>query len=384
MSAIAAQPHRSAATPSPAEAASRLFAEHSERVLGYCLHQLGSRAEAEDATQTTFLYALRALRQGVVPECESAWLTTIAKNVCHSERRTAKRRGPLTQDVDLDTIALVQTGDDEEELLMGFRDALASMPERQRRALVLREWRGVPSSEIASELGLSAPATHALLTRARHSFAQALTVARKPVLGFAWLAVEIRSHLKAILGGVSTKAAVTSIAVVGVGVGAGGVVVDKSLADSKSPPAPARSTEQPASGSEARKTTVRATPPARTARQLPTRSSTTSAPGSSPTVRAVLLPSIAPTASPPRAGHPESTPEPAPNTSPPAREPPVELLVELPVELPVNQPQLPEVQLPTQLVPPVAAPPLPAVEIPPVPALPVPSDVPPLPAVPLP
>ena len=131
-----------------------------------------------------------------------------------------------------------ETGDDEEELLLGFREALASMPERQRRALVLREWQGVPSREIASELGLSATATHALLTRARHSFAQALTLPGRPVAGLAWLAFELRSHLKALLGGVSTKAAVTSVAVIAVGLGAGGVVVDRSLADSKAPPAP--------------------------------------------------------------------------------------------------------------------------------------------------
>lgn len=135
MSAVAVQPHPPAQD--PPEAASRLFAEHSERLLGYCLRQLGSRPEAEDAVQTTFLYAFRALRRGVVPECESAWLTTIAKNVCHSQRRTVARRGSLAGAVELDTIALAQTGDDEEELLMGVKDALASMPEKQRRALVL-------------------------------------------------------------------------------------------------------------------------------------------------------------------------------------------------------------------------------------------------------
>ena len=375
MSAIAVQPHRSAATQDPAEAASRLFGEHSERVFGYCLHQLRSRTEAEDATQTTFLYALRALRRGVLPECESAWLTTIAKNVCHSERRTVDRRGPLASEVDLDTIALAQTGEDEEELLMGFKEALASMPERQRRALVLREWQGVPSREIASELGLSA--THALLTRARESFAQALTLPRRPVVGVVWLIVELRSHLKVLLGGVSTKAAVTSIAIVGVGVGVGGIAVDRSLADSKAPPTPDRSAERPASGSEARDTTVRATSPSSTMQRLPAPSSRTLAPIPASTVRGVLRRGTVPTANLPLAGLlPERTPEPAPNTSPPA--------TALPVELPVGQPQLAEIVLPTQLVPAVEPPSLPAVELPPVPALPLPSDDPPLSAVPLP
>ncbi len=376
MSAIAVQRHRSAAAQDPSEAASRLFAEHSERVFGYCLHQLRSRAEAEDATQTTFLYALRALHRGVVPECEPAWLTTIAKNVCHSERRTVDRRGPVAPEVDLDTIALAPTGEDEEELLMGFKEALASMPERQRRALVLREWQGVPSREIANELGLSTTATHALLTRARHSFAQALTVARNPALGLAWLAVELRSHVKALIGGVSAKAAVTSIAVVGVGVGVGGIVVDRSLADSNAPPAPARAAERPAPRPEAGEITVRASSPAGTARRLPAPSSRTPAPHAVSTTRDVLRPATVPTADPPPVGLPEKPPTPAPNTSPPA--------AELPVELPLEHPQLPEVELPTQLVPPIELPPLPAVELPPVPPLPLPDEVPPLPTVPLP
>jgi len=382
MSAIAIRPHHSAAAQAPAEAASRLFAEYSEQVFGYCLHQLRSRAEAEDATQTTFLYALRALRRGVIPECESAWLTTIAKNVCHSERRTVDRRGPLAPAVDLDTIALAQTGDDEEELLMGFRAALASMPQKQRRALVLREWQGVPAREIASELGMSATATHALLTRARHSFAQALTLPGRPVAGLVWLVFELRSHLKALLGGVSAKAAATSVAVIAVGVGAGGIAVDRSMADSKAPPAPARSTDRPDVAPNVSVSRARATSPPRAASRGPATSSRASARG--PVSTAVALrPSTVSTARPALAGHSESTPEPVADGLPPATPAP-ELPANPPVKLPVDKPQLPEIQLPTQLVPPVEVPPLPTVELPPAPPLPLPSEAPPLPAVPLP
>ena len=152
MSALPAQPLPSAARQNAADAASQLFADYSESIYGYCLRQLGSRSEAEDAVQTTFLHAFRALGRGVVPECESAWLTTIAKNVCHSQRRTVERRGPVASDVDLNTIALAQKSDDEEDLLIGLSHALASMPDKQRRALVRREWQGIPAREIASEL----------------------------------------------------------------------------------------------------------------------------------------------------------------------------------------------------------------------------------------
>ena len=70
----------------------RLYALHSRRVLAYCRRQLGGRGEAEDAAQTVFLHALRGLRAGVVPEVESAWLFTIAHNVCRTYWRSAVRR----------------------------------------------------------------------------------------------------------------------------------------------------------------------------------------------------------------------------------------------------------------------------------------------------
>ena len=221
------------------ETTASLFELHAEEVLAYCLRQLGCRAEAEDAVQTTFVYALRALRRGVVPECEAAWLIGIAKNVCRWQRRTASRRA-VVPDVDLDRIGLAPPDDDERELLMGLREALHSIPESQRKALVLREWHGMPSREIASELGLSATATHALLTRARRSLALALTAAQRPALGLFGLLLEFRAQIKALLGGAFAKAAVVTVAVVGGG-SIGGVAVLEGGSDPKSS-TPARTT----------------------------------------------------------------------------------------------------------------------------------------------
>ena len=79
-----------------------LYERYSGRILAYCLHALRDRGEAEDAVQTTFLQAHRALARGTTPEHEFAWLHTIAKNVCRVQKRTAARRAVVTG-VDLDT-----------------------------------------------------------------------------------------------------------------------------------------------------------------------------------------------------------------------------------------------------------------------------------------
>ena len=385
MSALPAQPLPSAARQNAVDAASQLFADYSESIYGYCLRQLGSRSEAEDAVQTTFLHAFRALGRGVVPECESAWLTTIAKNVCHSQRRTVERRGPVTSDVDLNTIALAQKSDDEEDLLIGLSHALASMPDKQRRALVRREWQGIPAREIASELGITAAATHALLTRARQSFSHGLALASRPVVGVVWLIVELRSHLKALVGGISTKAAATSIAVVGAGVGIGGVAVDRSLAESKNSPAPVRAAEEATVRAAAKAPTVRVSS-APSAAPRPLSTEARMRPTEARMRRVEVLPAqgivfdrrTEPTLSVPYALEPKVAPTAAGNTLPPTPE--------LPVNLPVAPPQLPEVVPPTQLVPPVAVPPVPPVGLPSPSLPPVDLPSPPLPTedVPLP
>ena len=204
-----------------------LFAAYSSQIFAYCLHNLGSRSDAEDALQTTFLQAHRALRRGVVPECESAWLTAIAKNVCRWQRRTRARRATVSDEgLDVSTLP-APAGDDSRGAVADLKDALASIPERQRRALLLREWRGLQPSEIAPHLGASTSETYALLSRARRSAASALTAAaRRPVLGidFGSLLLQLRSLLA------SGPAAVGATAVA-IGVGVAGVTVERAVVE---------------------------------------------------------------------------------------------------------------------------------------------------------
>jgi RNA polymerase sigma-70 factor, ECF subfamily len=56
--------------------------------------------------------------------------------------------------------------------------ALASIPERQRNALILAELHDLTGLELAAALGVSHVAARALLTRARESLRQALAVQR--------------------------------------------------------------------------------------------------------------------------------------------------------------------------------------------------------------
>jgi RNA polymerase sigma-70 factor, ECF subfamily len=247
LAAVAARLDLSPTCESEAIDAGTLFEAHSDRLFAYCLRYLGSRPEAEDAVQTTFLYAHRALERGVVPQAEYPWLHAIAKNVCRWQQRTAARRGQLSTAVDLDAFPGREEDGDDRDLAAGLSDALASIPEGQRRAIVLRELRGLSSSEVAARLGMSAPATYALLTRARRSLAHALeTGARRPLhsLNLGTLLFK----LKGLLGGGTAK--VVAAGAVAGSVALGGVAIEKAVDGGRQPSPTPPAAVDPRTGSE--------------------------------------------------------------------------------------------------------------------------------------
>ena len=110
-----------------------------------------------------------------MPEPESAWLFKIAENVCLSRRRSSWRRGRIESPSDFEIIEEIIPGPSRQnDELIGIEDALASMPEQQRRAILLREWQGLSYREIAEELEVTQSAVETLIFRARRSLAAGL------------------------------------------------------------------------------------------------------------------------------------------------------------------------------------------------------------------
>jgi RNA polymerase sigma factor (sigma-70 family) len=203
-------------------AAERLYERNSSRVYAYCLQMLRSREDAEDASQTTFMQAFRALQRGVVPVFETAWLLTIARNVCLARHRAGRRRRAVELARDPHDLQELAAGREQDGSLVGLQEALARLPEMQRRAFLLREWQERSYAEIAGELGVTVPAVEALLFRARRTLARDLGDGRR-----RRLALDITSLVaaaKSALGGAAAvKVAVGAAVVVGAGAAAGGV-----------------------------------------------------------------------------------------------------------------------------------------------------------------
>ena len=199
--------------PGASATAEQLFHEHAGWIYGYCLRVLRSPEEAEDALQTTYLNACRSLGQGTRPRVGSAWLLRIAQNVCFARLRSSGRRRQLERAQDTtfleETVAAPERSPDE---LIGLTDALCSIPERQREAILLREWQGLSYGEVGARLELSQSAVETLLFRARRSLATALEEPRAHGRRKALHALDLgglAAALKGLFtGGAGVKAAV--------------------------------------------------------------------------------------------------------------------------------------------------------------------------------
>jgi RNA polymerase sigma-70 factor, ECF subfamily len=314
-----------------------LYQQHARSVFAYCLSKLRRREDAEDAVQTTFLHAVHGLQRGVVPNIELAWLLGIARNVCLSRRESAGRRGRLElvcDPVDLDRApARAGCGDD----LIGLRDALARLPERQRQAVLLRDWRGLSYGEIAEQLGVSLANAESLIFRGRNALAEMLderpaaTRRRLAALGNLGSAA---AWLKSALTGASTAVKIIAAATTVAAVSATGVAVGTS-APERPPQVPSATAHPPAGASPASRDTVApmqavgsgaaVTPaPARRAATAPPAAASSAAPDEVPAAAPAATPSVAETPTVPLKAPPLPTPVaalPPPVQVPPALEP---------------------------------------------------------------
>jgi len=281
--------------------ASDLFEQHSEMVLSVCRTVLADSAEAEDAMQQTFLYAYRSILAGSEPRRPAAWLSTIARNECLNRLR-ARTREPHAEAVSVrapgapDALNAAIAREDFHALGRTIRE----LPDQQREALLLREFCGLPYSEVAATIGVTESAIGSLLFRARIGLRAALgrTYAALPIPTL-WSAAD---HLLARGPTVNVVPVVAKLGTAAVAVGlttGAAIVVEQNVQSSHVPPPapPARSSASSA--------------PAPTSR-----------PHVSQTAVAAYAPRVSrPSAAPPRArgGGRTVSRTTKPHTSPPAR-----------------------------------------------------------------
>ncbi|WP_157260998.1 RNA polymerase sigma factor, partial [Patulibacter minatonensis] len=148
------------------DAFAELCRRRADRLHALCRGILRNADDAHDAVQNGTEKALAALRRGQLRGDVRPWLTCI----CRNEALSLLRVRPPWAELDDHRAA---TGPSPEatvllrERLAGMADDLAELPERQRRAIVLREVAELPYERVASHLGMRPDAARQAVREAR-------------------------------------------------------------------------------------------------------------------------------------------------------------------------------------------------------------------------
>jgi RNA polymerase sigma-70 factor, ECF subfamily len=165
------------------EAFEKLVQRHSARVYNLCLRILGDVEEAADASQDTFLAALRKLHTFRGDAAFTTWLHRVAVNACYDSLRR-KRRRPFLQ-------LAPEEGDERPEpslpapdhaegvvLSVDVANALMEVPEEFRVVLVLADVQDLPYEEIATVLEIPVGTVKSRVFRGRAALGRALGMVR--------------------------------------------------------------------------------------------------------------------------------------------------------------------------------------------------------------
>jgi RNA polymerase sigma-70 factor (ECF subfamily) len=153
--------------------------------LSHAFRMLNDRAEAEDVAQEAMLRLWKIAKDWRQGEAKiTTWLYRVVANLCTDRLR--KKKG-----VDIDSIP--EPMDDRPSADAGLQitaraealnAALATLPERQRQAVVLRHIEGMQNPDIADIMDISVEAVESLTARGKRALAAALAH-RRDELGYS-------------------------------------------------------------------------------------------------------------------------------------------------------------------------------------------------------
>jgi RNA polymerase sigma-70 factor (ECF subfamily) len=146
-----------------------LYVNYSNNVYGYVRSIVRDDHEAEDVTQQVFAKLMTILgkyddRGGPF----LSWLLRLARNVAIDQLR-ANRITPAEVVLDLDVVS-----PEEPEQADTVREALAMLPEEQRKVVILRHVVGLTPGEIAECMGRTEDSIHGLHHRGRRALQREL------------------------------------------------------------------------------------------------------------------------------------------------------------------------------------------------------------------
>ena len=154
-----------------------LVARHEDKIFSLAYRMLGNRADALDATQETFISAFKRLRSFRRDSAFSTWLYRIGVNACHDITRKTRHHASI--DESHDVASRRDVPDEDAVRRIDIRNALATLPEEYRQAVVMHDLGGIPYEEIARLTGSQLGTVKSRISRGRKRLAAALEPSRE-------------------------------------------------------------------------------------------------------------------------------------------------------------------------------------------------------------
>ena len=152
-------------------------------MIGTVAKMTGRSGDAEDLAQQVFLRVWKSAPRYQATAKFTTWLFTIVRNLVFNESRRSYRRHEMSleareQESHIEQTDVSTPSPDSHLLHKELREAadraIASLPEPQRLAVVMRRFEESSYEEIAAVLGTTVPAVKSLLFRARQQIREVM------------------------------------------------------------------------------------------------------------------------------------------------------------------------------------------------------------------
>jgi len=154
----------------------QLIERHQQAVVGTVARMLNDATEAEDIAQMVFVRIWQSAPKWTHDAKFTTYLFTITRNLVFNESRRRSRKKEVSLESREESNPAATAADDaltpnegleKRELHRSIDRAIASLPEQQRMAVILRTFEGMDYEGIAASLETSVSSVKSLLFRAR-------------------------------------------------------------------------------------------------------------------------------------------------------------------------------------------------------------------------